>query len=116
LTRNITKEHLLEIFGTYGKIANVDVPGGSGLSFSFRHCCFVEYEETNMAEKAVKYMDGGQIDGQEVMVTMCKPQRGGGNANNQRRHKFDHDSRRSRSPRRSPRRRRGSVQSSSESD
>ena len=41
-----------------------------------------------------QYMDGGQIDGQEVMVTMCKPQRGGGNANNQRRHKFDHDSRR----------------------
>ena len=37
-----------------------------------------------------KYMDGGQIDGQEVMVTMVKPTRGGG----PRRHKFDHDSRR----------------------
>ena len=35
-------------------------------------------------------MDGGQIDGQEVMVTMVKPTRGGG----PRRHKFDHDSRR----------------------
>lgn len=44
----------IEIFGTYGKIQNVDVPGGSGLSFSFRHCCFVEFEETTMAEKAVK--------------------------------------------------------------
>ena len=82
-------------------------------------------------------MDGGQIDGQEVMVTMVKPTRGGG----PRRHKFDHDSRRldfinaqqsfsfyfSRSPpprrggsprRGSPggRKRRGSVGSSTDSD
>ena len=35
-------------------------------------------------------MDGGQIDGQEVMVTMCKPQKGAP----VRRHKFDHDSNR----------------------
>ena len=77
----------------------------SGLSFTFRHCCFVEYEQTADAAKALKvgpfpfrsrvllffkYMDGGQIDGQEVMVTMVKPTRGGG----PRRHKFDHDSRR----------------------
>ena len=40
-------------------------------------------------------MDGGQVDGQEIMVTMCKPSRagaargGGGGA----RHKFDHDER-----------------------
>ena len=34
-------------------------------------------------------MDGGQIDGQEVMVTMVKPMRGG-----MKRHKFNHNARR----------------------
>ena len=103
----------LEIFGSFGAVQSVEIPGGSGLSFTFRHCCFVEYEQTADAAKALKvsrcqifeirteinlcrtltcfkYMDGGQIDGQEVMVTMVKPTRGGG----PRRHKFDHDSRR----------------------
>lgn len=114
----------MEIFGTFGKVQSVEIPGGSGLSFTFRHCCFVEFEETAEANKALKYMDGGQIDGQEVMVTMVKPTRGG-----PRRHKFDHENRRrgasprrgsprrGGSPRRSPaRKRRGSVGSSSDSD
>ena len=39
-----------------------------------------------------QYLDGGQIDGQEIMVTLCKPQRGGNGP--VRRHKFDHDNRR----------------------
>merc|ERR1712137_429493 len=61
LTRNITKEHILEIFGSFGAVQSVEIPGGSGLSFTFRHCCFVEYEQTADAAKALKYMDGGQI-------------------------------------------------------
>ena len=72
LTRNITKDHLSEIFGTYGTVAHVEIPGGNGFSFSFRHQCFIEYESSEDAAKAAKYMDGGQIDGQEVMVTLMK--------------------------------------------
>jgi RNA-binding protein with serine-rich domain 1 len=72
LTRNITKDHLSEIFGTYGTVAHVEVPGGNGFSFSFRHQAFIEYESSEDASKAAKYMDGGQIDGQEVMVTLMK--------------------------------------------
>ena len=77
LTRNITKDHLSEIFGTYGTVAHVEVPGGNGFSFSFRHQAFVEYESSEDAAKAAKFMDGGQIDGQEIMVTLMKgaPQR-----------------------------------------
>ena len=42
-------------------------------------------------------MDGGQVDGQEIMVTMCKPSRAGaargGGGGGGARHKFDHDER-----------------------
>jgi len=64
------------------------MPGGSGMSFTFRHMALVEYETTEEATKAAKYMDGGQIDGQEVMVTIVKPTRA--------------DRYRRRSPRKSP--------------
>uniref|UniRef100_A0A4W6ECU5 RRM domain-containing protein n=1 Tax=Lates calcarifer TaxID=8187 RepID=A0A4W6ECU5_LATCA len=42
------KEHIQEIFSTYGKIKMIDMP---------------------MNRKALKHMDGGQIDGQEITVT-----------------------------------------------
>lgn len=45
------------------------------MSFTFRHMAVVEYANTEDATKACKYMDGGQIDGQEVMVTIVKPTR-----------------------------------------
>ena len=43
-----------EIFGSFGAVQSVEIPGGSGLSFTFRHCCFVEYEQTADAAKALK--------------------------------------------------------------
>jgi RNA-binding protein with serine-rich domain 1 len=116
LTRNITKDHLSEIFGTYGTVAHVEVPGGNGFSFSFRHQAFIEYESSEDAAKAAKFMDGGQIDGQEIMVTLMKgaPQR---RRSPPRRRSNSRDRReRRRSPRREspPRRhRRGSTGSSS---
>ena len=52
--RNITRDHLTEIFGTYGKIVTVDLPGGSGMSFTFRHSATIEFESHEDAAKAVK--------------------------------------------------------------
>uniref|UniRef100_G1U223 RRM domain-containing protein n=1 Tax=Oryctolagus cuniculus TaxID=9986 RepID=G1U223_RABIT len=51
LTRNMTKDHIMEIFSTYGKIKMIDMP--------------VIYE----AKKALKHMDGAQNDGQEITAT-----------------------------------------------
>ena len=48
------RDHILEIFGVYGKIVNVDMPGGSGMSFTFRHMAIVEYETAEEAAKAAK--------------------------------------------------------------
>lgn len=105
---------------------------------------FIDYENNEAANKALKYMDGGQIDGQEVMVTLVQPRinRGGpGRGGPDRFHHRRNEDRRSpyrrrpspqrrspphrrRSPsprhrRRSPspqRKRRGSVDSGSSSD
>jgi len=36
LSKNINREHLLEIFGEYGKILNVDLPMNKECMFLFR--------------------------------------------------------------------------------
>uniref|UniRef100_A0A8C6FX11 RNA-binding protein with serine-rich domain 1 n=1 Tax=Moschus moschiferus TaxID=68415 RepID=A0A8C6FX11_MOSMO len=61
LTRNVTKDHIREIFSTFGKVRVIDMPVERmhpGLSDAY-----VEFETPEEAEKALKHMDGGQIDG-----------------------------------------------------
>jgi RNA-binding protein with serine-rich domain 1 len=46
-----------------------------------RGFAYVEYEKADDAEKAIKYMDGGQVDGQEISATavlLPKPRPFGG--------------------------------------
>lgn len=66
LTRNVTKEHILEIFGSYGEIKNVEFPTDRFHPNNNRGFCYVEFMNPDDAESAMKHMDGGQIDGQEV--------------------------------------------------
>lgn len=61
LSRNITKEHVHEIFSTYGVIKNVDMPYDAIHSLFNKGFAYVEFEKTDEAEQACKYMDGGQI-------------------------------------------------------
>ncbi|XP_052498584.1 RNA-binding protein with serine-rich domain 1-like [Budorcas taxicolor] len=59
LTRNVTKDHIREIFSTFGKVRVIDMPVERmhpGLSDAY-----VEFETPDGAEKALKYMDGGQL-------------------------------------------------------
>ncbi|EDV27742.1 uncharacterized protein TRIADDRAFT_9217, partial [Trichoplax adhaerens] len=69
LTRNATKDHVQEIFSNYGKVKNVDVPTdrANGLPRGF---AYIEFENGKSAENAIKYMNGGQIDGQAVTVAL----------------------------------------------
>ncbi|RWS05048.1 SR-related protein LDC2-like protein [Dinothrombium tinctorium] len=81
LTRNVTKDHLLEIFNAYGVIKSVDLPIDRIHPHLSRGFAYVEYEKAEDAEKAIKYMDGGQIDGQEISVSLVltpKPRPFGG--------------------------------------
>lgn len=64
----MTKDHVFEIFGNYGTLKSVDFqidrlhpPSGRGFAY-------VEYNNPDDAENAMKHMDGGQIDGQEITV------------------------------------------------
>jgi RNA-binding protein with serine-rich domain 1 len=66
LTRNITKEHITEIFSTYGVIKHVDFPSERSHPRIGRGVAYVEYASPESAESAMKHMDGGQIDGQEI--------------------------------------------------
>lgn len=66
LTRNVTKDHVMEIFSVYGEIKNVEYPTDRFHPYNGRGFCYVEYANPDDAENAMKHMDGGQIDGNEV--------------------------------------------------
>ncbi|XP_063711109.1 RNA-binding protein with serine-rich domain 1-B-like [Symsagittifera roscoffensis] len=68
LTKNINKEHINEIFGVYGKLKNVDMSRDSVHVHLHKGYCYVEFESGEDAAEAKKFMDGGQVDGQEITV------------------------------------------------
>lgn len=75
LTRNVTKDHVFEIFSAYGTVKQVEFPLDRSHPFG-RGYAYVEYETPDEAENAMKHMDGGQIDGQEITaapVLLPKP-------------------------------------------
>jgi len=57
----VTKDHIAEIFGAYGKINCVEIviPEKSSSKVVCRRM-IVEYETTSEAHKAIKYMNGGK--------------------------------------------------------
>ncbi|KAJ8318062.1 hypothetical protein KUTeg_003153 [Tegillarca granosa] len=66
LTRNVNRDHMMEIFSVYGQIKNLDMPIDRFHPEFTKGFAYIEYDKPEEAEKAVKYMDGGQIDGQEI--------------------------------------------------
>ncbi|CAG2118849.1 unnamed protein product, partial [Medioppia subpectinata] len=69
LTRNVTKDHVMEIFSVYGTVRNVEMPFDRIHPHLSRGFAYVEFDKPEDADKAIKYMDGGQVDGQEVSAT-----------------------------------------------
>ncbi|EDO44931.1 predicted protein, partial [Nematostella vectensis] len=74
LTRNVNKDHVQEIFSVYGRVKTVDLPTDRTNNLS-RGFAYVEYVDPEECEKALKHMDGGQIDGQEIAVQSVLPPR-----------------------------------------
>ncbi|VDM97966.1 unnamed protein product, partial [Thelazia callipaeda] len=75
LSRNVTKEHLSEIFGVYGGLKACELPMDRQHTHLGRGYGYVEFEQPEDAEKALKHMDAGQIDGQEVTCELTHPPR-----------------------------------------
>ena len=65
LTRNVSEEHIKEIFGHYGALKSVDLAMDKTVNLpkGFAH---VEFEKHEEAEKAIEFMNGAQIDGNAV--------------------------------------------------
>lgn len=56
----------MEIFSTYGIIKHVEFPRDHVHPHLGRGYAYVEFQTADEAENAMKHMDGGQIDGQEI--------------------------------------------------
>lgn len=66
----------MEIFSAYGQIKMVDFAMDKLHPNQGRGFAYVEFETADEAENAMKHMDGGQIDGQEITaapVLLPKP-------------------------------------------
>merc|ERR1712013_897605 len=66
LTRNVNKDHLKEIFSTFGKIKEIEFGSERMRPWLNKGFAYIEYETHEDALNAMKHMDGGQIDGQEI--------------------------------------------------
>ncbi|KAF7727986.1 hypothetical protein EC973_006751 [Apophysomyces ossiformis] len=74
LTRNVTADHVKEIFSQFGTIKHVEFPFNERLNANMGKA-YVEYETQEDADKAISYMDGGQLDGQRLECLMAPPRR-----------------------------------------
>ncbi|XP_023081990.1 RNA-binding protein with serine-rich domain 1-like [Piliocolobus tephrosceles] len=59
LTRNVTKDHITEIFSTYGKIKMIDMPVERMHPHLSKGYAYLEFENPDDADKALKHIDGG---------------------------------------------------------
>lgn len=57
----MNKDHITEIFSVYGAIKNVEMATDRFHPEFSRGFAYVEYENADDAEKAIKHMDGGMF-------------------------------------------------------
>lgn len=60
LTRNVNKEHILEIFSVYGAVRGVELLTDRNHPEFSRGFAYVDFENADDSEKATKHMDGGK--------------------------------------------------------
>ncbi|KAM0748322.1 RNA-binding domain-containing protein [Meredithblackwellia eburnea MCA 4105] len=75
LTKNVQAAHLEEIFEAYGKITDVDLPIVKRLG-THKGTAYITFATTAAADKAVEYMDRGQLDGSTISVFLEPPSPG----------------------------------------
>lgn len=73
LTRNVNKDHISEIFSSYGTIKFVDFPMDRLHPPSGRGFAYVEFENAEQAENAMKHMDGGEKTNSFPQSFLCIP-------------------------------------------
>lgn len=61
LTLNVTRDHVHEIFSTYGTVKAVEFPMDRLHPHNGRGYAYVEFSNADEAENAMKHMDGGKL-------------------------------------------------------
>ncbi|CAN7134183.1 unnamed protein product [Brassica rapa subsp. narinosa] len=74
LSRNVNEGHLKEIFGNYGEVVHVELAMDRAVNLP-KGYAYVEFKARADAEKALLFMDGGQIDGNVVKAKFTLPSR-----------------------------------------
>ncbi|KAL9104636.1 MAG: hypothetical protein Q9163_000440 [Psora crenata] len=74
LTRNVTGDHLREIFGAYGTIKDLDLPMNRQFNTN-RGTAYIIYNNTPSAESAIAHMHEAQLDGAIISVSIVLPRR-----------------------------------------
>ena len=78
LSYKVDENDLKGIFEEYGEVTSVKVIKDkySGKSKGF---AFVEMSDSNEAKKAIKELNGGELDNRSVIINEAKPKRTGNN-------------------------------------
>ncbi|KAL4976513.1 hypothetical protein BDW66DRAFT_49752 [Aspergillus desertorum] len=74
LTKNVTKPHLLEIFGSFGVIQSIDLPVNHAFMTN-RGTAYIVYHDPADAEAAIAHMHEAQLDGAVLNVSIVLPKR-----------------------------------------
>ncbi|KAJ4421055.1 hypothetical protein N0V82_003959 [Gnomoniopsis sp. IMI 355080] len=74
LTKNVTEDHLREIFGQYGEIDDMDVPLSRQYGTN-RGAAYILYVNEVDAESAIAHMHEAQLDGAVISVSIVLPRR-----------------------------------------
>jgi RNA-binding protein with serine-rich domain 1 len=77
LTRNVTEEHVREIFGHYGALVGCSLAVDPRVSLP-KGYAVVEFDAAEDAARAMDYMDGAQLDGNVITCVVCNSVCGGG--------------------------------------
>lgn len=74
LTKNVQKDHLREIFGSYGDIAELEMPMNKQFMTN-KGLAYVVYYTPDGAESAIAHMHEAQLDGAMINVSIVLPRR-----------------------------------------
>ncbi|XP_049845226.1 uncharacterized protein LOC126297948 [Schistocerca gregaria] len=70
LSRNVTREHIFEIFKAFENIKSVEFPMDKLHPGCGTGSAYIEYATLAEAQRAMKHMVGGQIDGQQITAAL----------------------------------------------